>query len=283
MIWGDYHTHTQYSHGTGTVLENAIAAKKLGLKELAITDHGLKHWAFNIKRRELPRFFRDCEEAEAQTGVRILKGIENNINDIDGYFDYNEEVRDKLDVIQGGYHKATKPANLKSGFKYLLPNIFDDIFFHKFPNKQIVINTDVYLKLIENEPVDFINHINYGLKADALEVARQCKRFGTFVELNGKRVNFTDKEIEKMTEEGIVFILSSDAHSPLRVGDVSGPMSYVHKLHIPYEQIANWEKLPVFRSVKERTAREAKAKKERAEGDTPSSDLDKTTESVSGD
>ena len=36
----DYHTHTVYSHGTGSVLENALIAKEKGLKEIAITDHG---------------------------------------------------------------------------------------------------------------------------------------------------------------------------------------------------------------------------------------------------
>ncbi len=44
---GDYHTHTVYSsgrfyrHGKGTVFENAMQAKVLGIREIAITDHGL--------------------------------------------------------------------------------------------------------------------------------------------------------------------------------------------------------------------------------------------------
>ena len=39
-LTADYHTHTPYSHGKNTVLENAVAAKAKGLKEIAITDHG---------------------------------------------------------------------------------------------------------------------------------------------------------------------------------------------------------------------------------------------------
>ena len=46
LLTGDYHTHTVYSHGKGTVLENAIQAKALGLKEIAITDHGFEQLAF---------------------------------------------------------------------------------------------------------------------------------------------------------------------------------------------------------------------------------------------
>ena len=35
LLTGDYHTHTIYSHGSGTVLDNALAAKEKGLKEIA--------------------------------------------------------------------------------------------------------------------------------------------------------------------------------------------------------------------------------------------------------
>ena len=48
---GDYHTHTIYSrkkfipyyHAKGTIEENILEAKKVGLKEIAITDHGFNH------------------------------------------------------------------------------------------------------------------------------------------------------------------------------------------------------------------------------------------------
>ena len=28
LLTGDYHTHTIYSHGSGTVMDNAVAAKE---------------------------------------------------------------------------------------------------------------------------------------------------------------------------------------------------------------------------------------------------------------
>lgn len=102
--------------------------------------------------------------------------------------------------------------------------------------------------MLENYEIDIVSHINYAIKADAVEVARACKHFGTYVELNGKRISMKDEEIEKMAEEGVNFICDSDAHSPERVGDFSVPQAVVDKLKIPYELIANWEKFPRFRS-----------------------------------
>ena len=59
MLWGDYHTHTTYSrhrHGKGTVADNVRAALSCGLKEIALTDHGLRHITYGMTTKNLPRF-----------------------------------------------------------------------------------------------------------------------------------------------------------------------------------------------------------------------------------
>ena len=54
MYFGDYHTHTTFSHGTGSVEDNVASARALGLKEIAITDHGFGHMAYAVKRSAFP-------------------------------------------------------------------------------------------------------------------------------------------------------------------------------------------------------------------------------------
>ena len=39
ILYGDYHTHTVYTHGHGTVEDNVKVAIKRGLKQIAITEH----------------------------------------------------------------------------------------------------------------------------------------------------------------------------------------------------------------------------------------------------
>ena len=58
MIYGDYHTHTTYSHGKGSVEDNVKAAIAAGLREIAITDHGPRHLLAGVKKKRLPEFSR---------------------------------------------------------------------------------------------------------------------------------------------------------------------------------------------------------------------------------
>lgn len=246
-FWGDYHTHTVYSHGKGTVLDNARVAAEKGLKEIAITDHGLRHALFGLRRRKMPALRLDCTNASEETGVLVLMGIENNFNSFDGTFDAKADDLEKIDIIQGGFHKAALVPSFGAQFSFQFRNILSGMK-ERSSKKLMVKNTDAYLKLIENYELDFVGHLNRDIHADALTVARFAHQKGTYIELNSKRFTLTDEELEKMAEEGIEFVCNSDAHSPSRVGDMSLALSHIDRLHIPYSLIANWDRLPSFRS-----------------------------------
>jgi putative hydrolase len=89
VIFGDYHTHTPYSHGKGTILENAMIAKQKGLKEIAITDHGFNHKLYGSNRNDLLTMRDECVEAEKLTGVKVLLGVEANFISNKGEIDLN--------------------------------------------------------------------------------------------------------------------------------------------------------------------------------------------------
>ena len=93
--------------------------------------------------------------------------------------------------------------------------------------------------MLEKHKIDIISHMNYAICADAVEVAKACKHFGTLVELNGKRVNLTDAEIEKMIENGVDFIVDSDAHSVDRVGDAALAEDLFSRVEFPFDRIDN--------------------------------------------
>lgn len=249
-FWGDYHTHTVHSHGKGTITQNVEEARVKGLKEIAITDHGFRHMCYNVPRREWKGMREETETLkERYPDINIYLGLETNLSSRFGLADLKESDKELLDITVCGYHKLVVPQRASDIFAFFLPNLLRGES-EKCPKKQIVRNTDAYLKLLENYEIDIVSHINYGIKADAVEVARACKHFGTYVELNGKRISMTDAELSTIASEGVEFICNSDAHSVDRVGDMSLPMETVKRVGIDYAQIANWERLPEFRSRK---------------------------------
>lgn len=251
LLYGDYHTHTRYSHGTGSVEDNVKAAKKIGLKEIAITDHGLKHIAFGLKKRKLKKYTRDIKAAQEKYGITVYKGVEANLISLNGQIDMTDEEISQFDIILCGYHKFIRPSTLKDFFKFFAPNYIIDVLDLKVTPKRIKMNTEAVINNIKNFPVDVLTHINYGLKVDCKAVATVCAECGTYIEINGKRISYSDKEMQDMIDTGVDFIVNSDAHSPHRVAEVSKCINLIQKLNIPYDRIANFNKAPVWRSKKQ--------------------------------
>ena len=151
MIYGDYHTHTTFSHGKGSVEDNVKAAVTVGLKEIAITDHGPNHVTAGVKIKRLPAFFAEIERLrKAYPQIKIYSGVEANFLSPRGEIDVPEEYADKFDIIICGYHKVIKP--LKAGdMKFFLGNLFC-----KNSARTLARNTDAYINALENNDIDVI-------------------------------------------------------------------------------------------------------------------------------
>ncbi len=100
MLLHDLHIHSLRSPcGTMTYGELVQAAADLGVRSIAITDHGLgmglNRFTFHILAKRFP--------AE-HLGVRVYKGIEANVLDADGTVDVPQEVLPWFDYIALGLH-----------------------------------------------------------------------------------------------------------------------------------------------------------------------------------
>lgn len=247
LLFGDYHTHTIYSrhgHGKGTVLENASVASNKGLKQIAITDHGFNHQFYGIRRKDIGDLREDILNAREVTGVDILLGVEANLISLDGNVDVREEDFEFLDIFLMGYHRLVKTTTFKDKVRLNWANDMAKIFK---PSLEVINrNTTAFLKALDKYPIDILTHLNYGFQIDTIAVAKMAKQKGVYVELNGKRINFTDDEILTMASEGVKFIVDSDAHRPERVGEVNNGLNTIYRLNIPLAQVANVDKLPKF-------------------------------------
>jgi len=245
----DFHTHTTYSHGKGSVLDNALAAKSQGITEISITDHGFSHPAFGMRRRKLDQMKADCLAAEKATGVKVNLGIESNLLGVSGAIDVKKRDYAKLDTIIAGIHRFVFYDTPRGWTTLLGVNMLHQFLKIK-PSKRLVdYNTRVYVNAIKNNPIDIITHVGFLNFCDPLTVARCCEDYGTYFEINTKKIHMSvDEWRDVIDKTNVKFVIDSDAHSPSRVGEISLFEQQDKIIHFPRERIFNIEgRRPEFR------------------------------------
>lgn len=242
-LTADYHTHTKYSHGKNKIIDNAKVAQKRGLTQLGITDHGFSHIVFGMRRKKLAKMKLEASLAEVKTGVRVFLGTEANITSLEGDIDCTRQ--DELQIIICGFHKVVKTK--KGQFiKICLSNILREFFmgkcrYHKANvNKTWVKrNTQALINAMRKNRIDIISHPNRHFRVNVLEVAKVCEETKTAFELNNKNMGISEAELKQIVKEtNCKFVLSSDAHSAKKVGDVSKIIKKIDGI-VPPERILN--------------------------------------------
>lgn len=246
-LTADFHTHTKYSDAKCTVMENALRAKELGLKAIAITDHGFTHLAFGVRRREKSRYIADIREAREKTGIEVLVGMEGNILGREGGSCLKEEDYPDFDIFLAGFHFCSHHESFRdmiNGWSgYLRYNLGIK------PSKRLVKDeTLAYIHTVERNPVDVLTHVNFQSFADSVEVAKCCRDYGTYLEISGKKTHFTDDELDRIVQTGVRFVVNSDAHSPDRIGDIKIAQAQIERVGVPLDRIDNIDgRMPKFR------------------------------------
>lgn len=241
-LLGDYHTHTTYTHGKSTIEENVKQAENLGLKEIAITEHSYKGHN-HIRQGDLEKMRDDINSIKDKYRVKILLGIEANLISPNGDIDISDEELRGLDIVVLGFHRFTK-VGVKNFFKFVLPNLLNK----KPSKKQIERNTEAYIHAMDKHRVNILAHPGYaGCEVDYVRLAEECAKRGIYIELNGKRINFSEEQFIAMAKTGVNFIIDSDAHRWQNIGKNHRAFNMIEKCKIPHEQIVNLDKIPTFK------------------------------------
>ena len=245
-LLADYHTHTKYSrknHGKGSIEENVRVAYERGLSQIAITDHGFNQKLYGVRRKDIPQIKKEIENATEMYPIDVLLGVEANLISSNGDIDIVPEDYDNLDIVLCGFHRLVKSTSTKQQIGFVLKNIVCELFHHT-SKKQREKNTNAYINAMRKYNIDILTHLNHACKVDVEKVARVAKETNTLIELNGKRLGMSDKEILKCYELGCKFVINSDAHSPSRVGECHRGLEACLRLRIPDSAIVNYNQLP---------------------------------------
>lgn len=203
-VRGDLHAHTEWSDGTVSIEEMALAARGRGYEYIAITDHsggiGVAHGlSVERLREQLAVIRRLNEEIE---GITILTGSEVDIRR-DGALDFPDEILSELDWVIASIH---------SGFNQ--------------PEEQM---TARIVRAMENPHVDAIAHPTGRLigrrepyAVDLETVFRAAARTGTALEINSfpERLDLTDTQAHRAIELGVALVVDTDAHAPIHYDNI---------------------------------------------------------------
>lgn len=238
---GDYHTHTIYSHGSGTIRDNVEAALEKGLKEIAICDHGPGHYLYGVKKKNIPVMREEIDRLNEEfgpKGIKILLGVEANITGFDGSIDMNDRLIKQIDLLLLGYHYGVTPHNIYDGFGMYIRNPMSKVL----PigrDRMLELNTKAFVKAINNFKVDFITHPGSKAKVDIRTLAREAAKVGTALEINSKHSQLSVENIKIALEEDVEFIVNSDAHRPEDVGNVEESLKRAKAAHLTLDRIKN--------------------------------------------
>ncbi len=240
-IIGDYHTHTIFSHGKGTIRENVEAARKKGLKEIAICDHGPGHIFYGVKKKDLFKMREEIDKLNKEYGdIKILLGVEANIVDYNGGIDVDKDILEIIDILLLGFHYGIMPKNLRSMYNFYVLNILSKkLSFLR--DKAIKLNTNAIIGAIEKYPIDIITHPGSKSKLDIERIAQIAYENNIALEINSSHSQLSVENIEKALKTDVEFIINSDAHDPSKVGDFKNSIERALKAKVPVNRIRNAE------------------------------------------
>lgn len=219
----DLHTHTIASgHGYSTFQENVLAAyeKKLavyGYSEHAPAMPGGPHPFYFGNMALLPDRYKE---------MRILKGCEANIINLEGELDLQDIILKKLDYVIASLHMPCVPSGT--------------------PKE----NTDCLIQVMQNPNVRIIGHPDdsrFPLEYERLVLA--AKQYGVLLEVNNSSLRPTSARkggaenvrtyLELCKRYEVPVILGSDSHYAPYIGVFDDAVHILEEIDFPEELVIN--------------------------------------------
>jgi DNA polymerase (family 10) len=204
-IQGDLHMHTTESDGRTSLEEMAEAARALGLKYIAITDHSKAlAMANGLNEKRAVAFAHQVREMDQRKlGIRVFSGLECDILK-DGKMDLADDALAELDWVVGSVHSYMnmEAAEMTDRLLRALECPYLSAIGH--PTGRVLLHRDAF-------PFDF--------EAVAAEAARRK----VYLEINAspERLDLSATLIRTAKAKGCKFAISTDAHHPKHLANLS--------------------------------------------------------------
>jgi DNA polymerase (family X) len=229
---GFLHCHTNYSDGSNSVEQLAVACRAAGYQYIGITDHSqAAAYAGGLTSDDLLRQADEIDEVNGRLeGIRVLKGVEADIL-ADGTVDFEEHVLARLDFVIASIHSRfnMSPPEMTARMLAAMDNRYLTIIGH--PTGRLLLSRDPY-----------------GLDLDA--IIGKAARQGVALEINADphRLDLDWRVLRRARAGGAMISIGADAHSIQGIGYVEYGVGMARKGWLGPDDILN------ARSVEDFTA-----------------------------
>lgn len=241
-ITSDYHIHSTYSknnHGKSTIEEVIKTSVELGLKEIAITDHGPKHFLYGIKKNKIVEAKNKVVEMrEKYPQIKILFGVEANILSLSGDTDINDDLLNSCDIILCGYHSGVLFSSFNDFWNFYVMN-FIGKFNKSIKEKQIGKNTMAVVGAMNKYSINILTHPGDKIPVDIDKIAYVAEKSNTLLEINNHHQHLSSEEIKVAEKYDVRFVINSDSHFKDSIGGCSNAIDAAVKAGLDLNRIIN--------------------------------------------
>lgn len=219
-IKGIIHSHSNWSDGSNTIEEMAIAAKEKGFEYLVISDHSKSaYYAQGLNEEKIAAQHQYVDELNAKiTGFKIFKSIESDILN-DGSLDYSDSILSTFDLVIASVH-----SNLKMTEEKAMQRL---------------------LTAIENPYTTILGHMTgrlllsrKGYPVDHKKIIDACAANGVAIELNAhpSRLDIDWRHIDYALNKSVPISIDPDAHNIEGFDDIKYGVLAAQKAMVTKEQ-----------------------------------------------
>ncbi len=232
LLQGDCHSHSDWSDGGSPIREMAEAAKAIGHRYWALTDHSPRLTiAHGLDADRLRSQLDVVAELNAELApFRILTGIEVDILE-DGSLDQDDELLGRLDVVVASVHSKLRMDAAEM--------------------------TTRMLRAVRSPHTDILGHCTGRILAgrgrpestfDAEAVFRACAETGTAVEINSRpeRLDPPEPLLELALDLDCVVVVDTDAHAPGQLEWQRNGCEQAARVGVPPDRVMNTRPMDEF-------------------------------------
>ena len=220
---GDLHCHTDATDGAAGLEQMAEAARRLGHRYLAITDHS--HHLTVAHGQDAERLARQIDAIDAwnqgRRGFRLLKGVEVDILS-DGSLDLPDDILARLDIVVGAIHSDFGLSRARQTRRLLRAMDNPNLHVIAHPTGRLIGRRDA-------------------LALDVDRILAHAAETGVAMEINSQpeRLDLNDELARAAAEQGVRLVISSDAHNTSQLGLLRYGVAQARRGWVGPEQVLN--------------------------------------------